>query len=189
MVASLSASAPDPATGEAGAAPTVLDGDTVRLADGQIVRLAAIDCPERGREGAEQATALVRDLLAGGAAPALDPPDPPRDRYGRLLADLVVDGRSVSDALLGAGLAWLYSSAAGERLSLQSAAVARRQGVFGDVDRIDARAYVVTRTRVHRPDCPFVPGRTKTTRGLAASLAAGFAPCRTCLPWPKATKW
>lgn len=167
----------------------MLDGDTVVLADGRRVRLAAIDCPERGRDGAERAAALVAALLTSASVITLEPARPPRDRYGRLLADLRADGRSVTDALLEAGLAWLYEPRPGHRLDLQSRAVADRRGVFEDLDRIDARAYVSTDSRVHRPDCPWLSDAAPARRGLRGPLRRGLAPCRTCLPWPKATKW
>ncbi|MHC4846252.1 MAG: thermonuclease family protein [Planctomycetota bacterium] len=164
----------------------MLDGDTLRLADGRRVRLAAIDTPERGRDGADRATARVRELLAD-SAPVLVPTDPPRDRYGRLLADLEIDGASLSARLIEEGLGWVYATSDASLVALQAAAVDARRGVHAVLDRWRPGPLLMTSSRFHRADCPWTR-RAATSRDLSRNAAAllkrGLAPCRTCLPWP-----
>jgi micrococcal nuclease len=164
----------------------VFDGDTVRLPDGRRVRLAAIDTPELGRTGADRATVRVRELLADGV-PVLVPADPPRDRYGRLLADLELDGSSLSAVLVEEGLAWVYMASDATLLTLQADAVDARLGVHAVLDRWRPGPLLISSTRFHRADCPWMRRTTLSrdlTRDAAALLKRGLAPCRTCLPWP-----
>jgi len=81
---------------------TVLAGSELRLADGQIVRLAGIRVPEAVGPAARQ---MLRTLLQA-AGVRLRPDDPPVDRWGRLVAGVeLADGRSLQAALLEQGLA------------------------------------------------------------------------------------
>src|SRR5687767_10489263 len=92
----------------------VVDGDTLWLG-GQKIRVADIDapethpprCAEEARLG-QAATRRLRDLLNNGAV-SLRPIDRDEDQYGRKLRVVLVDGRSVGDALVGEGLARRYS--------------------------------------------------------------------------------
>ncbi len=163
----------------------VLDGDTLRLPGGERVRLAAIDTPERGRPLADRATALLTSL-AGGGPVELVPADPPRDRYGRLLADVRIGGLSASEVLVGAGLAWVYIGG-DERLgALQAAAVDAGVGVHGRYGRVAGELFVVTSRRFHRDRCPVLGGvaRREATTDVASLFKSGRSPCRTCLRWP-----
>ncbi len=90
----------------------VHDGDTIKLEDGQSLRLIGINTPELGRDGArpealaEEARAELQNLLAHSPELALRFDSERRDRYGRLLAHLFLpDGRSVAAHLLEQGLA------------------------------------------------------------------------------------
>jgi len=89
----------------------VIDGDTLRLADGAKVRLIGINTPELGHDGAPDQPLAdeARDALAAllGESPRvwlLDGVDD-RDRYGRRLAwAFDAGGRSLSAQLLARGL-------------------------------------------------------------------------------------
>ncbi len=90
----------------------VVDGDTLRLRDGRLVRLIGINTPEIGREGrpsqplAKAARKALQTLLGKTATVNLRFDREKRDRYGRLLAHVyLLDGTSVEAALLTAGLA------------------------------------------------------------------------------------
>ena len=121
----------------------VIDGDTLRLADGQRVRLIGINTPElgHGRRAdeplAQQARAALAGLLAGGTAWLADGVDD-RDPHGRRLAWVFdADGHSVSAQLLERGLGFHVAIApnGGRAACLRAAEdVARRErrGVWAE---------------------------------------------------------
>lgn len=92
----------------------VIDGDTV-AAGGERIRIANIDAPEiyRARCDAERRLALVAkhrlaELLATGPV-EIHRGDPGtgrmRDRHGRTLATLSIDGRDVGEIMIAEGIA------------------------------------------------------------------------------------
>jgi endonuclease YncB( thermonuclease family) len=100
---------PDPAPSTAGGASVidVVDGDTITLdlAGGQeTVRLVGINAPERGECLAEEAGRRLQDLVAGQEVELIQDRSE-RDRYGRLLRYVEVDGVDVGAELVRAGLA------------------------------------------------------------------------------------
>ncbi|SDU03239.1 nuclease homologue [Pseudomonas mediterranea] len=90
----------------------VVDGDTLRLADGRSVRLIGLNTPELGRQGRSDepfAVAARRRLEALVAASdgrvGLVPGRESKDRYGRTLAHAYgVDGRNLEAQMLAEGL-------------------------------------------------------------------------------------
>jgi endonuclease YncB( thermonuclease family) len=89
----------------------VIDGDSFIL-QGETIRLAPIDAPELGnakcaRERAlgERAERRLHQLLNAGLVKLERSELRNQDRFGRLLRDAVVNGRSVSEQLLEEGLA------------------------------------------------------------------------------------
>jgi endonuclease YncB( thermonuclease family) len=82
----------------------VVDGDTVRLANGEKVRVVGIDTPEQGECNYETATRKMEALVLGKTV-TLAESDEDRDRYGRLLRYLDVGNRDAGLEMLKAGLA------------------------------------------------------------------------------------
>ncbi len=85
----------------------VVDGDTLRLANGAKVRLIGVDTPELGEvaePGAAEATAFTRHFLRNGQV-RLRCDRERVDRYGRFLVYAYVDGQMLNEALLRQGLA------------------------------------------------------------------------------------
>jgi endonuclease YncB( thermonuclease family) len=82
----------------------VVDGDTVELGNGEVVRLVGIDAPETGECGHDRATEKLVRLIEGRRA-TLGESDEDRDRYGRLL-------RYVDRGPVDAGLAMIESGLA-----------------------------------------------------------------------------
>jgi endonuclease YncB( thermonuclease family) len=82
----------------------IIDGDTLELANGETVRLAGIDAPERGTCGSLEATESLRRFALGEAV-RLTPTDEDRDGYGRLLRYVDVDGDDAGLRLIEDGLA------------------------------------------------------------------------------------
>ncbi len=72
----------------------VIDGDTFKTASRKRpVRLADVDTPEVGTRGAAQATAALKKLILNKAV-VVD--TQARDVYGRAVAKVKVDGKSVN---------------------------------------------------------------------------------------------
>ena len=97
----------------------VVDGDTVELSDGRLVRYIGIDTPELRRRVGDQwiedpepfgreATEANRRLVEGKTI-RLEYDAQTHDRYGRLLAYVFVEGRMVNAALLEEGYAQLLT--------------------------------------------------------------------------------
>lgn len=85
----------------------VVDGDTVYLtADGERVkvRLYGIDCPERKQAGGFGATAYVRENLPH----VVEVEEVAKDRYGRTVAIIYVNGQPFNREVVAAGWAWVY---------------------------------------------------------------------------------
>lgn len=100
---------------------TVIDADTVEL-DGERIRVTGLDAPETHpgqyrcaaeRTRGETATATLRYMLADATTATLDAL-PRRDRYGRLLATLTLDGQDVAATLVAARLARPYDGGSRE---------------------------------------------------------------------------
>lgn len=98
----------------------VVDGDTIRRL-GEPIRLIGFDAPEtyraqcdgelkRGNEATKRLQELLRDA---GTIQLVEQSQ--RDRYGRILARLILDEQDVADIMVNDGLARRYSS--GQRLS------------------------------------------------------------------------
>lgn len=97
----------------------VVDGDTVEF-EGLSYRLTGYDTPEVRHADCEaektlgdRATARLQALIDAAASMELRV-EAGRDRYGRGLGSLLVDGRDVSDVLISEGLARRYNG--GQRL-------------------------------------------------------------------------
>lgn len=102
----------------------VIDGDTLR-ARGEAYRLVGVDAPEVSRaacpaerRAGEAAAKRVRELIDSTAsieiAPAHNPRGRkiwPRDRYGRRLARVQLEGRDLGEALIVEGHAAPWSRA------------------------------------------------------------------------------
>jgi endonuclease YncB( thermonuclease family) len=121
---------------------SVIDGDTIVLANGWHVRLVQIDAPELAQNEcyARQArTQLLRLLPPGRAHVRLqfDPRLDRVDRYGRKLAYVLEHGRNVNRTLVARGAAsvWFYEGDRGRyaaKLERDArTARARKRGLWG----------------------------------------------------------
>lgn len=87
----------------------IVDGDTldVRRADGLVetVRVAGIDTPERGECGYTEATRHISSLTLGRAVLLTQADSDDRDRYGRIIRYVDVDGIDAGLAQITGGFA------------------------------------------------------------------------------------
>ncbi len=103
----------------------VLDGDTLRLADGRSVRLIGINAPELGRKGHrdEPFSVMARDRLkamvdANGGKVGLRLGRQAQDHYGRLLAHAYdAGGENLEADLLAEGLGYFLAISPNTRLA------------------------------------------------------------------------
>jgi len=82
----------------------VIDGDTLVTDDNETLRLARIDTPEKGQDGAKKATERLRELTKGNTCFI----DQGEGYYDRTIAEIKANGTNVSDALLDDNLADKY---------------------------------------------------------------------------------
>ena len=83
----------------------VVDGDTIYLDNGEKVRFVGVNTPERGVEGYIASKNFVQKLCLNKKV-GLDIDNAKnKDKYGRILAVVIVDGKSVNEMLLKEGLA------------------------------------------------------------------------------------
>jgi micrococcal nuclease len=81
------------------------DGDTCTLADGERVRLHAIDAPELAQPYGEQTRAPINQLIAGQRVDVRPTGD---TSYQRMVADIVrADGLDVAAIMVSRGYAWV----------------------------------------------------------------------------------
>lgn len=120
----------------------VVDGDTVRLANGERVRYLGIDAPElAGEHGPDHAYAREarernRQLVEGRQV-QLERDSDDRDRFGRLLRYVWADGSLIQELLVREGLAYALvippNTRYAERLErAQAEARAAGRGVWSD---------------------------------------------------------
>lgn len=95
---------PTPARGDLITVSHVVDGDTVELDDGRLVRYTGINTPERGQPFYEEARAANQRLVQGGAV-GMELDVQPLDRFGRTLAYLWVGDQFVNLELVRMGYA------------------------------------------------------------------------------------
>ncbi len=111
----------------------VVDGDTVVLAGRQRIRLAGVNAPEIDEE-----LGLVAREFAQKFAHRKDAwvSEARKDGYGRLVSDVVVDGRSLAEELVRAGLGHVFlfppedERSARALLEAQDEARAARRGIW-----------------------------------------------------------
>lgn len=119
----------------------VVDGDTVDVLTAEHeqirIRVAGIDAPEKAQPFGQRSKQKMSDLVFGKAVQV---EFTKRDRYGRIIGKVMVNGRDAGLALLDAGLAWHYKKYANEQSSgdryayAEAEEIARisRFGLWGD---------------------------------------------------------
>ena len=191
-----------------GVAAFCFDGDTIKLTDRRVVRLAGIDTPElhNGKEHpqyyAREAMKELLSLVQGKVVHLISVNEDDRDHYGRIVADVILpDGRSLSDIMISNGAAFVYPHKGLEehfieRLRiLQNKAISERRGMWEFILAMPAahRTYIGNRQsrRFFTADSPFVQHIKPRNRVIFGTLmdafTAGYAPARPCPFWPLVT--
>lgn len=189
----------------AGVVVHCFDGDTLKLADRRIVRLAGIDAPEVAHDGektqyyARQSREELARLAKGRKVCLFATGINGRDRYGRIVADVrLEDGQSLSELMLEQGAAFYYphqdqSPQLQERLrALQEQAIGERRGLWAHLLSLPlAREnYIGNRNSLRFfpaacPEAEHIKPRNRVYFGtLMDAFLAGYAPARICRFWP-----
>ena len=200
----LSASAAPPQKAE-GQVAVCFDGDTLKLNDRRIVRLAGIDAPEVAHKNLQaqyysrEARLLLINLAKGRKVSLLPAGSEEKDAYGRIIADVILpDGSSLSDAMVSSGAAFFYphknlSPGLQKRLlELQRQAIREKRGMWQHIleSPIARQHYVGNRMslRFFPEGCPEAqrirPRKQMHFGTLMDAFHAGYAPARICPFWP-----
>lgn len=87
----------------------VMDGDTLRVLTSQNqqikVRLAQIDAPEKKQAFGNASKNSLSDLVFGKVVQALVAD---HDRYGRVVAEVALNGLNINQEQVRRGMAWVY---------------------------------------------------------------------------------
>ena len=110
----------------------VQDGDSAVLCCDAgkkfTVRLLDIDAPEKHQPYAEKSKTLLDDLLDDKPLSLLGEK---RDRYGRRLAVIQVNGKSINDMMVMSGAAWVWKYSKSKRMrALQKEAKDAGRGLW-----------------------------------------------------------
>lgn len=104
------------------------DGDTITLLTADKVqhriRLDGIDAPERAQPYSQVAKRSLSDMVYRHQVTA---ECSKRDRFGRYVCKVLIDGRDVSLAQIQRGLAWHFKRYAGEQAPSDRAAYAEAE--------------------------------------------------------------
>lgn len=117
---------------------SVTNGDTIKVLKygKQIkVRLAAIDCPEKGQPWGKRAKKFTSLLVLHKTVTVL-PVD--EDRYGRIVGWVFIEEINLNKALIRAGLAWHYRHYSSDSLltALEMEARAAKKGLWSELDPV-----------------------------------------------------
>ncbi len=117
----------------------IIDGDTivVRFPDGESVtiRLMGIDAPESDQAFGRESTNLLSSLISNRQ---VEVKGSKKDRHGRTLAHIHVDGIWVNRRMISRGLAWHYReySSNADLSSAETASRARHAGLWAESDAL-----------------------------------------------------
>jgi len=176
----------------------IIDGDTVQLESGEIVRYLGIDTPEiatkdSGPEFYSREAARYNKKLVFMKKVKLEFDVEKKDQYGRLLAYVFVKDVFVNGELVKHGYAKAMVKPPNLKyrdalLNYQKKAMDEERGLWQEKKRESESSYVGNkRTYVlHRPSCKLVAKISEKNRIIFRSrmdaIRIGYSPCRECKP-------
>lgn len=122
---------------------SVTDGDTIQVLEPgremTKVRLFGIDTPEKAQAFGQKAKQFTADMVAGKT---VDVETVTKDRYGRTVGIVAVDGKCLNEELVRSGYAWEYRQyckrqpQCTEWIELEKNAQQRKIGLWQDMNPI-----------------------------------------------------
>lgn len=112
---------------------SIADGDTITVLRGteQVrIRFAGIDAPERSQAWGKNSRQTMAALVFGKEVQVR--PTTSRKSYGRVIAEVFIDGRSVGTTMVASGNAWVYRKYSDDPhlIELETQARAERRGLW-----------------------------------------------------------
>lgn len=182
------------------------DGDTIKLKDRRIVRLAGIDAPETEHKDSpaqyysRQSKLELMNLVRGKTVSLVFPGISGKDRHGRMVAEVLLpDGQSVNELMVARGAAFFYphqdlGPEFQEKLrQAQADAISARAGMWEHMLDLPLAhdTYVGNKQslRFFPASCPAAqrinPRNREHFGTLMDAFLAGYAPARICVFWPE----
>jgi micrococcal nuclease len=176
----------------------VIDGDSIQLETGEIVRYLGIDTPElagkdSGAEFYAREAARYNKKLVFLKKVRLEFDVEKKDHYGRLLAYVYVKNVFVNAELVKLGYARAMVKPPNTKhqellLSYQAKAMAEERGLWQEKKK-DSETYYIGNKRtytLHRPSCPFAVKISEknriTFKSRLDAIKIGYTPDRKCKP-------
>ena len=158
----------------AGIVTRVADGDTLNLSsNGRVytIRLDGIDAPEAGQPFGRQARVELRALALSRTVTAAVTD---RDRYGRVVARVLVWGTDLSEEMVRSGFAWHYArySRDARLAALEQQARQQRRGLWAEATPVAPWDYRVGHAR---PSPAPAPPRPRPAPALPGAYHANTA--------------
>lgn len=112
----------------------VTDGDSITVmhdGKGEKIRLYGIDCPEKRQAYGKKAKQFTSEMVF---KKIVNVKPITKDRYGRTIAWISIDGASLNEGLLEAGLAWHYKKYSSDKnlAELEAQARSSKMGLWAD---------------------------------------------------------
>lgn len=177
----------------------VVDGDTVELESGEVVRYLGIDAPEiyRKKEGSPEffarEAARYNKKLVYLKKVQLEFDVERKDQYGRLLAYVYVKGLFVNAELVKLGYAKAMIKPPNTKykdllVSNQQKAMDQEKGLWQEKRKDTEESYVGNKKSFvfHRPTCKYgarIPEKSRIIfHQRSDAIKIGYSPCKQCKP-------
>lgn len=185
----------------------VTDGDTIEVDGLGKIRLVGVNTPERGQTGYICSKRFVQKLCLNKEV-SLDIDDSKyTDKYGRYLAVVIVDGKSLNEMLLKEGLAevmyippsefypydWApdsngYSNYVSSYSSSNSGSSSSSSFTAGSTGGSSSGSFIASANshKFHYPSCRWgkkISDKNKITfKSRNDAISQGYEPCKVCQP-------
>ncbi|MBP8625100.1 MAG: thermonuclease family protein [Syntrophorhabdales bacterium] len=176
----------------------VIDGDTIQLETGEIVRYIGVDAPELKTKNsvpefyAKEAARFNKRLVLLKKV-TLEFDVEKKDQYGRLLAYVFVKKTFVNGELVRLGYARALIKPPNLKykdllLTYQQKAMDEERGLWQEKKKDTETTYIGNKRTyvIHRPGCPLAKKISDKNRIMFKSrvdaIRIGYTPCRQCKP-------